>query len=227
MLRLSDLLERLLDLVFPDRCAACGRAGGLLCPTCRAALRPYPSEAPTPGLDGMTVAWLYDGTIRHAVHAMKYRRRRRVADALGDALAASVPMPPADALVPVPLHAGRMAERGFNQAEELARRLGHRWSLPICASGLERGRDTGHQARLNRAERQTNVAGAFVWCGPGQPPARVLLVDDVLTTGATLAACAEALRAAGTREVRAIALARSLARPRGTAYAKMGTRPSV
>ncbi|NTU79401.1 MAG: ComF family protein [Chloroflexales bacterium] len=221
MLRLTDLFGRLLDLVFPERCAGCGGAGGLLCPACLARLRPYPPEGPTPGLDGMSVAWLYDGPVRQAVHHLKYRRRRRVAEALGDALAASVGAPPADALVPVPLHAGRLAERGFNQAEELARRLGRRWGLPICASGLARGRDTGHQARLGRADRQVNVAGAFIWRGPGAPPARVLLVDDVLTTGATLAACAEALRAAGAHEVRAVALARSLARPGGTDYAKI------
>jgi ComF family protein len=206
----TGLFERLLDLVFPDRCVVCGGGGGLFCAACRERLRPYPAEVPTPGLDAMAIAWIYDGAVRRAVHSMKYRRRRRVADALGDALAAALVAPPADALVPVPLHAERMAERGFNQAEELARRLGRRWGLPVCAAGLARARDTGHQARLNRRERRDNVAGAFCWQGPGQAPARALLVDDVLTTGATLAACAEALRAAGTREVRAVALARSL-----------------
>lgn len=209
--KLTRLYEALLELVFPDRCAACGGGGGLLCPRCRAGLRPYPPDAPTPGLDAMAVAWLYDGTVRRAVHALKYRRRRRAAGALADALAASLGPPPADALIPVPLHPGRLAERGFNQAEELALRLGRRWRMPVCTAGLERDRDTGHQARLSRAERQTNVAGAFVWRGAGPPPARALLVDDVLTTGATLAACAAALRAAGSREVRAVALARSLA----------------
>ncbi|HMQ34593.1 MAG TPA: ComF family protein, partial [Chloroflexaceae bacterium] len=181
------LYEWLLELVFPDRCAGCGGEGGLLCPACRAGLRPYPPEGPTPGLDGMAVAWLYDGAVRRAVHSLKYRRRRRVAEALGDALAASLAPPPADALVPVPLHGERLAERGFNQAEELARRLAYRWGLPVRAAGLPRARDTGHQARLSRAERQTNVAGAFVWAGGGPPPARPPLGDDVLTPGAPLA----------------------------------------
>lgn len=212
------MYEGLLELIFPDRCASCGGgAGGLLCAACRAGLRPYPAEAPTAGLDAMAVAWIYDGAVRRAVHAMKYRRRRRVAGALADAMADGLPAPLADALIPVPLHAGRLAERGFNQAEELARRLGRRWGLPLCVAGLERGRDTGHQARLGRDERQSNVAGAFVWRGPAPPP-RVVLVDDILTTGATLAACAEVLRAAGAREVGAVALARSLGR---------GAQPSV
>ena len=208
----ADLLGRLLDLFFPDRCAACGRTGALLCLECRRALRPYPPEAPTPGLDAVCVAWIYEGPARKAVHTFKYQRRRRVAAALADALAdALAGAPPGEALVPVPLHAGRLAERGFNQSEELARRLGQRWGLPVLAEGLARCRDTGHQADLARRARLTNVAGAFVWRGAGPPPTRALLVDDVLTTGATLAACAEALRAAGTREVRAVALARSLA----------------
>lgn len=211
--KLVALYEALLELLFPDRCAVCGGPGGLLCGPCRAGLRPYPAEEPTPGLDSMAVGWIYDGAVRRAVHCMKYRRRRRVAAALADALAASLAAPPADGLVPVPLHAGRLAERGFNQAEELARRLGARWELPVCAGGLERLRDTGHQAQLGRAARQSNVAGAFVWCGPNPPPRRAMLVDDILTTGATLAACAEALRAAGAREVGAVALARSLTKP--------------
>jgi ComF family protein len=208
-----NLLGWLLDLLFPDRCAACGRPGGLFCRACRAELRPYPpGEGATPGLEAMAVAWLYERPVRRAVHALKYRRRRRVAGALADALAdALAGPPPGDALMPVPLHAERLAERGFNQSEELARRLAARWRLPLLANALARARDTGHQAGLARRERLTNVAGAFVWRASGPPPPRVILVDDVLTTGATLAACAAALRAAGASEVRAVALARSLA----------------
>jgi ComF family protein len=137
---------------------------------------------------------------------------RRVAVPLGDLLAdhlRAAPQP-ADALMAVPLHAGRLAERGFNQSEELAARIARRSGLPLVP-GLARCRDTGHQASLGRRARKGNVEGAFVWASLTPPPARVLIVDDVLTTGATLVACGDALRAAGTREVRAVALARSLA----------------
>ncbi len=208
---LSSLLNGLLDLLFPDRCVVCGGAGGLLCPRCGGRLQPYPPAPPPADLDAVAVAWLYGPEVRRAIHALKYQRRRRVAYALADRLSMALPPLPADALVPVPLHAERLAERGFNQAEELARRLGQHWQLPVCSQGLVRERATGHQAQLGRRDRQTNVAGAFLWCGPGHPPVRPLLVDDVLTTGATLSACAEALRGAGAHEVRAVALARSLA----------------
>jgi ComF family protein len=210
--RLNWGLEQLLGFIFPECCVVCGWAGGLLCAPCRSRLEPYPL-APTPvGLDAMAVAWLYDDEVRQAIHAMKFHGRRRMALVLADALADCLPALPGEALIPVPLHAKRLAERGFNQAEELARQLSWRWHLPVQAQGLVRGRDTLHQARLGQHARQSNVAGAFVWRAPYPPPGRVLLVDDVLTTGATLVACAEALRAAGTREVRAVALARSLAR---------------
>ncbi|NTV63475.1 MAG: ComF family protein [Oscillochloris sp.] len=209
---IRDLLARLLDLLFPDRCLGCGRLGGLLCPSCRAALRPYPAALVLDGLDGALVGWIYEGVIQRAIHGMKYRRLRRAALPLGDLLAEQLRTHAlsADALMAVPLHAGRLAERGFNQSAELARRVAQHSGLPLVV-GLERCRDTGHQARLGQRARRANVEGAFVWAVYAPPPARVLLVDDVLTTGATLAACADALRAAGTREVRALALARSLA----------------
>lgn len=204
--------QGLLDLFFPDRCVICGSVGNLFCGKCAAQLRSYPAETPPAGLDGATVGWHYEGGLRKAIHRLKYvRGGRRIAAPLADLLALRLVAEPqpADALIGVPLHGVRLAERGFNQAHELALGLGRRSGLPVLSRGLERGRDTGHQAGLNYQERQTNIAGAFVWRSNCRPPARVLLVDDVLTTGATLVACAEALRAAGTREVRAVALGRS------------------
>lgn len=122
---------------------------------------------------------------------------------------------PADALLAVPLHPQRLAERGFNQSTLLARQLELASGLPLLDdSCLVRERETSQQAKLNARERQINVEGAFAWNHPMPPPARILLIDDVMTTGATLSACADVLRAAGCGEVRAIALGRSLARDR-------------
>lgn len=220
---LQSLLEQLLDLIYPERCTVCGTTGSLFCAACSSRLTPYPPEAAPPGLEAMLVAWLYGDEVRQAIHALKYQRRRRVALLLADALADAWPPPPGDALIPVPLHPDRLAERGFNQAEELAQRLSQRWRLPLCTQGLIRGRDTGHQARLGRRARQSNVAGAFLWCSRHPPPARILLVDDVLTTGATLVACADALRLAGSQEVRAVALARSRAPKRSSRLSSIAT----
>lgn len=206
-----SLSDALLALLFPDRCASCGCFGALFCPTCQSALRPYPAAHPPPHIDDASVSFIYGGPLREALHSFKYSRVRRMADPLGDLLAAHLrarPLP-ADALLPVPLHPRRLAERGFNQSEELARCLSRTLGLPLLTTGLTRTRDTEHQARLDACTRQTNMRDAFVWQHSAPPPARVLLVDDVLTTGATVGACAQALRAAGTREVRAIALARS------------------
>jgi ComF family protein len=130
---------------------------------------------------------------------------------LGDLLAQHMsahPLP-ADGLIAVPLHPRRLAERGFNQSDLLARRLSMQCKIPFISRGLMRNRDTAHQVGLDAQERRANVGDAFVWQHDTPPPARALLIDDVLTTGATLEACAQALRAAGSREVRALVLARS------------------
>lgn len=209
--RRSSLIVRLLNLLFPDRCAGCGALGELLCGACRAGLQPYPSGGPIAGLDGVEVAHLYGGALRPAIHALKYRGRRRVAAPLGDLMAAHLWAHPlrADALLPVPLHPTRQRERGYNQSELLAERVGAACGLPIIRGGLERVRATTKQAQQKSAlSRRENVRGAFVWRG-AHLPRHIILIDDVLTTGATLIACAEALRAAGTVEVRALALARS------------------
>lgn len=210
-LALRSLADALLALLFPDRCAGCQQVGALLCPECQAALRPYALPLPAlPSLDAAEVAFVFAGPLRDAVHVLKYRRIQRMAAPLGTLMAAHLrdhPLP-ADALIPVPLHPRRMAERGFNQSEALARQISRLCGAPLAA-GLVRTRDTEHQARLDARARQQNVRESFAWHYPAPPPPCVLLIDDVLTTGATLGACAQALRSAGAREVYALALARS------------------
>ncbi|WP_298402216.1 ComF family protein [uncultured Chloroflexus sp.] len=204
------MLERILNWLFPDRCAGCRRlTGDLFCAVCRAQLRPYPPFPPPVGLDAAWVAFRYEGGLVSAIHQLKYGRRRRVAHVLGDLLAAVAGPLAADALIAVPLHSDRLRERGFNQAAELAARL-QRPGNPPLIDGLVRVRATNRQARLAAHDRTANVNGAFVWVGHAPPPPRLILIDDVLTTGATLAAGAAALRAAGAQSVTALALARSV-----------------
>lgn len=217
---LRSLANDVLGLLFPERCGGCGKTGTLFCAACRARLRPYNNGQASPDaearlalphIDRVFVAFVFEGTLREAVHTFKYRPLRRMSTPLGDLLAEGIPRDilPTDALIAVPLHTRRLAERGFNQSEMLAQRVALAHSLPLLTSGLVRARNTAHQVGLDARTRQKNMHEAFCWQSPTPPPARVALVDDILTTGATLSACAAALRAAGTREVIALALARS------------------
>ncbi len=208
----ARFIDDLLSLLLPDRCAGCGRLGALLCEACRRRLVVYDGHPPRVAdqLTDVRIAYVFEGPLRHALHHLKYHQRRRVARPLGALMAAHLrahPLP-CDALIPVPLHRERLMERGFNQAELLAREVAAATGLPLIAGPLVRIRATRQQALLDTSGRIENVADAFRWIG-STPPMRVVLVDDVLTTGATANACAAALRAGGAREVYALALARS------------------
>ena len=208
---ISALFEALLATLFPDRCGGCSGLGDLLCQSCRAALTPYPRdpERLPASLDGVRVAFVFAGPLREAVHQFKYRRVQRLAQPLGRLMAAHLAARPLaiDAVLPVPLHHGRLAERGFNQAEALAMEVARAIDRPLVR-GLERMRVTEQQAHLDARQRADNVRGAFRWAA-ATPPRRLLIVDDVLTTGATIGACADALREAGAEAVYGLALARS------------------
>jgi ComF family protein len=119
---------------------------------------------------------------------------------------AGIPEPPR--LLAVPLHRRRLRERGYNQSALLARELRKRWALPAASGQLVRLRDTPPQVGLDRPSRRRNVAEAFGWQGPPLAGRPVLLVDDVATTGSTLEACGQALKAAGAGRIEAVTLAR-------------------
>jgi ComF family protein len=161
-------------------------------------------------------AGLYEGRLRRAIQEFKYSGRRRLAISLAYllylALEEAPERPTFDAVVPVPLHPRRQAQRSFNQAALLARELAHHLGLPCPERALIRTRDTPPQVGLGRAERLSNLAGAFA-----VPDARVvagrtlLLVDDTFTTGATVSACSRALLTAGAAGVCAVTVATALA----------------
>jgi ComF family protein len=158
-------------------------------------------------VDAARSAGLYEGSLREIIHAFKYEGRRGLAAPLAGMMrTAGAPiLAGADAAVPVPLHRWRRMRRGFNQADDLARRLG----VPVTRA-LWRVRATVPQTGLTSAARRRNLRRAFIVnpLGSGAIPHRTfVLVDDVRTTGATLEACARALKGAGAREVRALTIA--------------------
>lgn len=143
----------------------------------------------------------------------KFGRKTALARPLGDLLAEAGPMVPThtiDCLVPVPLHPSREAERGFNQALLLARELSRRWEIPVTEGVLKRARATPSQTELSAEARRANVRGAFVLHRPDRVAgAHLLLVDDILTTGATVAECCRVLlTAGGARTVGVLTVAR-------------------
>ena len=190
------------------------------CPRCSL---PYPSENGTdhlcerclrqpPAFSWVVAVGQYRDHLRDAVHRFKYRGGIGLDRALGDLLAAAVtaerPDFRPDLLVPVPLHPGRLRQRTYNQALLLARHLARQWRLPVAARLLVRCRPTAPQQGLDAAARRQNLRGAFALRSP-VPAARVLLIDDVLTTGATAEACCRTLLEGGAGEVGVAVLGRA------------------
>jgi competence protein ComFC len=155
----------------------------------------------------------YEDVIREALRAFKFRGRRALAaplgDLLGEAMGGRLPAGVPALLVPVPLHPRRQRERGFNQASLLARRVGRAWRVPVRDDVLVRAVPTPSQTELDAPARLANVRGAFRLRRPEVIAGRhVLLVDDILTTGATLSECARCLREGGAATVGALTVAR-------------------
>lgn len=158
----------------------------------------------------VSAAWMEVGPARELVHALKYGGWRVAAGAMADRMArrCGARVREADLLVPVPLGSRRLRQRGYNQAAVLAAALGVRLGVRVEPDALARSRETRSQTTLSPAARWRNVAGAFVATGP-LGGARVVVIDDVLTTGATLAACATALASGGAQGVGAATFARA------------------
>ena len=231
--RWREWAEASVDLVFPPRCASCGRAGARICVRCAQLVTPTPATVcqrcgrmqttPVPTcaqcadadypLHRVRAAALHLSPLREWIHLLKYEGRRDLGTPLARYLTATLDAPDwaalcarLDAVAPVPLHDARRRERGYNQAELLAAGLCRQRGLPLRTDLLRRTKLTDSQVGLNAVERRANVDGAFD-AAPACRGLRLLLIDDVYTTGATLRACALAARAAGAAEVYALALA--------------------
>ncbi|MFQ5586871.1 MAG: double zinc ribbon domain-containing protein [Thermodesulfobacteriota bacterium] len=227
------ILKSLLDLFFPPSCPICeeGRNDGI-CPSCMAGVRlirsplcslcglPFSSPVSLDHLCGDCMkhrkafsvarsAGTYEGKLLEAIHLLKYKGKTAIARPLGALLAHVIDGRSYDIITPVPLHRKRLRERGFNQSLLLARGVAKRLKVPVDYLNLKRIRATTPQINLSGNERRVNVRKAFeVGNGVVFSGKRVLLIDDVYTTGATVSECSKALEKAGAREIGVLTLAR-------------------
>lgn len=229
----------LFNLILPDQCRVCGEPLSEVSriPVCSRCLKePAPMRAEffctackTPflnrfpldesglcalcarghaGFDEVFTYGSYEGALRKLIHVFKYEGVQPLKRPLGDFLARAIPCEREfDLIVPMPLHWWKRWQRRFNQSELLAREIGRRWNVPV-RNAVRRKRATAPQAGLTNAKRRANVRGAFA-AKSKLKGLRVLLVDDVMTTGATASACARVLKRAGAAHVAVAALART------------------
>jgi predicted amidophosphoribosyltransferase len=231
----AALVQGLERFLLPNACLSCGRMvdshrpDDVMCGVCRlraVALsagcdrcgQPLPPVGPCRFCaDWGPLAWARSATwlgheTRAAVHGLKYGGYARLAGWMAEAIARRVPRPEGGVLIPVPLGARRHRTRGYNQATLIARALGAGWRLPVNERALRRLRDTASQTAFDPQARRANVRGAFAGAAlpGGRADRAAILIDDVLTTGATLLAAATALSKSGWREVGAVTFARAL-----------------
>ena len=225
----SDAIQAAVDFVMPIACVHCGVEGALLCERCVEGSPKLPANVcytcadPTsehmtrcgdcaalpPPLDRLIAVYRYGGAARSAVHALKYRHIKAIAPVMADLMSLH-PFPrrvKLDCVVPVPVHADRLRERGYNQASLLAGDVADNLHLKFLAQALIKTRATVSQVELSRQERAMSLRGAFT-ANFRFDDAHVLLVDDVCTTGNTLMNCAAALKRAGARRVSAMIFAK-------------------
>ena len=228
---LRHFFHKSLNFIFPPVCVSCQQVGNPLCDDCRAlVVRPQEPLCPHCGRTvertvaacgqcrrhplplRIRAAALHAGPLRQAVHALKYEGMFALASPLAALMVEEWPRwrMPADLVVPIPLHPERERERGYNQALLLVREFCRRLNLVPETTALRRVRYTRPQVELGVRERLHNVRGAFQADGNKVAQKRILLVDDVCTTGATLASAADALLSAGARSVNAYVLARAV-----------------
>jgi competence protein ComFC len=229
---LTQLRNEVTDFFFPRACIRCGKVGDFICAQCSKRLpRLNPPLCPRCGkpevsgnychecwgrpaeIDSIRSVFIFEGLVREAIHSFKYHNLYAMSVPLG-AFMADYYMENSmmgDVIVPVPLHNKRIRERGYNQSELLSREISRLVATPVNCRFVERVKDNEPQARTKSArQRQGNVKGVFGNVSNDVNGKNIVLVDDVCTSGATLSACAMALKGAGARKVIGFTLAREI-----------------
>jgi ComF family protein len=216
-----SLIQPLFDLFFPALCFICGRRleknRKIICASCFHQIpRSDPSAAEVlASVREFNTAFIlfdFNETVRLLIHLFKYKGYLSLAEYFAEAVAETFPCLLSnhyDFIMPVPLHQTRQRERGFNQSAVLGAALGKKLNLPLLENILTRQRNTLSQTHLNKSQRMQNVNGAFI-CRDIPSAARILIIDDVITTASTINACCHTLRKAGAAAIDALALAHPL-----------------
>jgi ComF family protein len=209
------------EFFFPARCFFCKKYGCLLCDDCKSLMDISPAHRPDREKKYLADIWSacpYENKfVQKMIRSFKYEPLyHELAIPLAELVAGHFELAAQNfnmenfRIVPVPLAKKRLRWRGFNQAEAIANRLGHIWQLPVSSNCLSRGRETGVQAELTQYQRQKNIKGAFYCLGNAPFKGKsIFLVDDVVTTGATMNECAKILLKNGARQVIGISIART------------------
>ena len=208
---MTSFFRLFLSAFFPAPCVSCGYLGEALCLRCRDRLGFFPHVRRFTELQVASALYFKKGDLlEELIHPLKYAHQASVARFLVPPMLQALRLllePSQVILVPVPLHPRRELERGYNQAELLARQLGQAIGAPVLPL-LQRVRETESQVHVgSRAARLNNLEGVFAVKGPLPKVGQIVLVDDIVTTGSTLLACAQTLRAAGVTDLAALTLA--------------------
>jgi ComF family protein len=196
-----------IDMIFPPRCAGCGRVDYVWCEQCEANLKTFPVHPYIrEGIEGIQfVASTNDhkGLLREAVQGLKYGNVKSLGEELGSRLAECAKLQDwmIDIMIPVPLHADRLKQRGYNQAQVMCEYAAAQLGIPCVPHALQRTRYSGSQVGLSARERMKNTENAFAATPELVSNRSIVIVDDVCTTGSTLSACAKALLDAGAQQV--------------------------
>lgn len=204
------VLSSVVALTFPARCPGCGVPAEPMCGTCLATVRPAPQLAVPPGLDALFVPFAYEGVIRELVARAKYRNRHAALTWIAHEMAMAITVAevaPVDVVTWAPTTARRRRERGFDQAELLATAIASELRRPVRVR-LRRGAGAAQTGATRAARAEAPILVPTRTRGPRPRSEAVLLVDDVITTGATLRAAARALRSGGSARVIGVTAAR-------------------
>ena len=228
----SSIKQKILNFLFPPRCVSCGKGGVFFCQKCRSKLiylqpplctrcsEPIRTgticqkcQSQTWDIDGIYSIFKYGGAIRQAIIQFKYENIKVLADPLSYCMAEYLRKHHLsfDIIIPVPIHKRRLRERGYNQSSLLARKLSYMTRMPVVEGVLVRTKHTPSQAKSdNVAQRRKNIKNAFTCASHDISGKRILLIDDVCTSGATLNSCATSLKSAGAASVWGLTLAKEI-----------------